>query len=249
MKTLCIIPARGGSKGLPRKNISLLAGRPLISWPIKVALSCDLIERVIVTTDDTEIAECAKNAGAEVPFLRPTELAQDFTTTEATLQYALNEYEAYTGEHFDICVFMTATDVFRSPEWITQAIQALIEDPQIESAFSVHQTTKNYWYKNSDKNWERVMPWMREYSSRQIRQMIFREDTGMACASRALLWREGRRIGDHVHLIPNNLPETSIDIHTDFDLFLAEKAIEYLSEHYPERAALFKEGGDSPPEK
>ncbi|MBT0963465.1 acylneuraminate cytidylyltransferase family protein [Denitromonas iodatirespirans] len=239
MKTICIIPARGGSKGLPRKNIKHLAGRPLIDWPIKAALASGVVDRVFVSTDDAQIAECARAAGADVPFLRPAELAQDLTTTEATLQQALMAYEAHVGNTFELCVFLTATDVFRTPDWITQAVQALIDDPALDSAFAVHQTTKNYWHKTAAGDWARVLPWMRDYSSRQIREKLYREDTGLACASRARLWREGRRIGDRVHLMPNNLPETSIDIHTDFDLFLAEKAIEYLAEHHPERVPLF----------
>ncbi|KAA3652787.1 MAG: acylneuraminate cytidylyltransferase family protein [Proteobacteria bacterium] len=241
MKTLCIIPARGGSKGLPRKNVKRLAGRPLISWPIKAALASRVVDRVFVSTDDPEIAECARAAGADVPFLRPAEFAADLTTTEATLQQALKAYEAHVGQVFDVCVFLTATDVFRRPAWIAEAVQALADDPQLESAFAVHQTTKNYWCRNKAGLWERVLPWMREYSSRQVREKIYREDTGLACATRAQLWRDGRRIGDRVHLMPNDLTETSIDIHTDFDLFLAEKAIEYLSEHHPERVALFAE--------
>lgn len=242
VKTICIIPARGGSKGLPRKNVKRLAGQPLISWPIKAALASRVVDRVVVSTDDAEIAECARAAGADVPFLRPAEFAEDLTTTEATLQQALLAYEAHTAERFDIAVFLTATDVFRQPDWISQSVAALIENPELESAFAVHQTTKNYWHKNTAGDWARVLPWMREYSSRQIREKIYREDTGMACASRAQLWRAGRRIGDRVHLIANDLTETSIDIHSEFDLFLAEKAIEYLAEHYPERVRLFTEG-------
>lgn len=241
MKTICIIPARGGSKGLPRKNIKLLAGQPLISWPIRAALASGVVDRVFVSTDDAQIAECAIAAGAEVPFLRPAEYAEDLTTTEATLQQALIAYETHTNETFDICVFLTATDVFRRPDWIAQAVEVLTGNPDLESAFAAHETTKNYWYKNNTGQWERVLPWMREYSSRQVREKTYREDTGLACASRAKLWRDGRRIGDRVHLIPNALTETSIDIHTDFDLFLAEKAIEYLSEHAPERVPLFTE--------
>lgn len=242
VKTICIIPARGGSKGLPRKNIKMLAGRPLINWPIRAALASQVVDRVFVTTDDEEIAECARVAGADVPFLRPAEFADDLTTTEATLQQALISYEAHVGEAFAICVFLTATDVFRTTGWITEAVQVLSDNPALESAFAVHQTTKNYWHKNKDGDWERVLPWMREYSSRQVREKIYREDTGQACASRAQLWRDGRRIGDRVHLMPNALTETSIDIHTDFDLFLAEKAIEFLAEHHPERVKLFTEG-------
>ena len=80
---------------------------------------------------------------------------------------------------------------------------------------------------------------MREYSNRQVRRAIYREDTGLVCASRAELWRNGRRIGDKVIILPHNETETAIDIHTAFDLFLAEQAITYLKEHQPERVKLF----------
>lgn len=239
LKTLCIIPARGGSKGLPRKNIRPLAGRPLIHWPIRAALASGVVDRVFVSTDDAEIADCARMAGADVPFLRPAALAEDLTTTEATLQQALLAYEAHAGERWDVCVFLTATDVFREPDWIAQAVRALIDTPELESAFAAHRTTKNYWHRTDAGDWARVLPWMRAYSSRQVRASVYREDTGLACASRAQLWRDGRRIGDRVHLIPNDRTETAIDIHTEFDLFLAEKAIEYLAEHEPARVRLF----------
>ena len=239
MKTICIIPARGGSKGLPGKNIKPLAGRPLIAWPIRAALASGVVDRVFVSTDDAQIADCARAAGAEVPFLRPAELAQDLTTTEATLQHALTAFEAHAGERFDVAVFLTATDVFRDPDWIRKAVQALIDDPALESAFAVHETTKNYWHRDGAGAWTRVLPWMRTYSSRQVREKLYREDTGLACASRAQLWRDGRRIGDRVHLIPNARTETCIDIHTEFDLFLAQQAIDYLARHDPARVRLF----------
>ncbi|MBJ7549968.1 cytidylyltransferase domain-containing protein [Marinomonas ostreistagni] len=241
MKTICIIPARGGSKGLPGKNIRVLAGKPLIHWPIKAAIASGVIDDVFVSTDDPDIAEQARLAGALVPFLRPSKFAEDLTTTEDTLQQALLEFEAYSNQKFDIAVFLTATDVFRHPSWIKEAITTLVNNPEIESAFAVHKTTKNYWHKNEEGEWERVLPWMREYSSRQIRNKTYREDTGLTCASRAWLWREGRRIGDKVHLIPNDNSETVIDIHSAFDLFLAQKAIDYLVEHRPERVPLFSE--------
>ena len=241
MKTICIIPARGGSKGLPGKNIKALAGKPLINWPIKAAIASGVVDDVFVSTDDPSIAGHARLAGALVPFLRPSEFAEDLTTTEDTLQNALLEFEAYANQKYDIAVFLTATDVFRHPDWIKAAVTALINNPELESAFAVHQTTKNYWHKNEEGEWERVLPWMRDYSSRQIRNKTYREDTGLTCASRAWLWREGRRIGDKVHLIPNDNSETVIDIHSAFDLFLAQKAIDYLVEHHPERVPLFSE--------
>jgi CMP-N-acetylneuraminic acid synthetase len=239
MKVICIIPARGGSKGLPRKNVKLLAGKPLVSWPVKAALASGVVDKVFVTTDDEEIAQCARDAGASVPFLRPSALAQDTTTTEDTLKQALEEYEAYSSEQYDICVFLTPTDIFRQPEWISQAVNQLKENDDLESVFSASGTHKNYWEQADDGSWNRILPWMREYSNRQVRRKIYREDTGLACASRASLWREGRRIGDKVDIIPNDETETLIDIHTAFDLFLAEQAIAYLKEHHPERAKIF----------
>ena len=172
--------------------------------------------------------------------MRSSKYAEDLTTTEDTLKHALDSYEEYTGKKYDICVFLTATDIFRRVEWIDDAIKTLLDHKDIESAFSANETTKNYWTK-SDNGWDRILPWMREYSSRQIRNKIYREDTGIACASRAELWRQGRRIGDNVHIIPNSFTEVSIDIHTEFDLFMAENAIEYLKINDPDRVSIFME--------
>lgn len=238
MKTICVIPARGGSKGLPRKNVKLLAGHPLIAYPIVAALQSGVCDTVFLSTDDEEIAEAGSRYGATVPFLRPAELAGDLTTTEATLKNALESYEAYSGKSFDCCVFITATDIFRQPTWITDAVRRLQNDLSLESVFAGYGTHKNYWHRNDQGAYERILPWMSTYSSRQIRQTIWREDTGLASASRASLWREGRRIGDKVEIISNGLTETAIDIHDEFDLFLAEKAIEWLRVHAPNRAPV-----------
>ena len=113
MKTIAIICARGGSKGLPRKNVKELDGVPLIGRVVKQAVDQACIDTVIVTTDDQEIATIAKHYGAEIPFIRPSELAEDLTTTEDTLRHALLTYEKMNNTEFDICVFLTATDVFR----------------------------------------------------------------------------------------------------------------------------------------
>lgn len=243
MRTLCIIPARGGSKGLKRKNVRILSGRPLIHWPVMAALKSSCIDDVFVTTDDEEIGEQAIIAGAQVPFLRPKSLAEDLTTTEDTLRNALLEYEAYKGIKYDICVFLTATDIFRDVSWIREAVQVLTQQPDIESAFVAYKTTKNYWLKGEHGKWERVLQWMRDYSSRQVRQAIYREDTGLGCASRSWLWREGRRIGDNVHLIVNSNSETFVDIHEEMDLYMAEMLISYLQRTNGERVNLFMGNG------
>jgi len=90
---VAVIPARGGSKGVPGKNIKLLGGKPLISYVLEAAKKCQLIDRIIVSTDDEQIAEVAKKYGAEVPFMRPAELAEDATPTELVLKHAVEWLE------------------------------------------------------------------------------------------------------------------------------------------------------------
>ena len=227
---IAIICARGGSKGLPGKNLKKLQGHTLVGRAVSHAKQCNLIDDVFVTTDDKSIAHSAREHGADVPFLRPEDLAGDLSTTEETLKHALVEYEKYKSIQYDIAVFITPTDIFRNPEWITQAIQILIDKPHLESVFVGHKTHKNYWEKDPDTgNWSRVRSWMSIYSSRQIRRFIVREDTGLACASRAWLWREGRRIGDNVEIIVNHDDFTGIDIHHQEDLLLAQAALEIRS--------------------
>lgn len=224
-KTIAIIPARGGSKGLKRKNLKLIDGVPLIGRAVLHAKESKDIDKIFVTTDDQEIADCAVKFGAEVPFLRPAELAEDLTTTEKTLQHALLKYEEFTDIKFDICVFLTPTDIFRNPKWISQSIQILKKNIDIESVFVGTRTHKNFWERNDDGSWIRLREWMSEYSSRQVRRFIVREDTGLACASRSWLWRQGRRIGDKVEIILNDDDFTAIDIHTAEDLELANFAM------------------------
>jgi len=227
---ICIIPARGGSKGLPRKNVKKINNEHLISRPIRHAIESNAIGTIIVSTDDPEIAEIAKQSGAIVPFLRPNHLAQDLTTTEDTLQHALISYEDLVKKKFELAVFLTATDIFRNPNWISQAIEKIKNHPDIESVFSGHRTHKNFWEQQEDGTWIRVRDWMKEYSSRQIRRTIVREDTGIASVSRAWLWRDGRRIGDKVLILVNDDDFTGIDIHHEEDLQLANCAIKIRSD-------------------
>ena len=116
-------------------------------------------------------------------------------------------------DKFDICVFLTCTDLFRSESWIDTAIEKLENNKHLESVFVVSKTHKNFW-KIKDNCPERLEEWMKIYSNRQVREPLYREDTGLTCASRSFLWREGRRIGDKVEFIINNNPASMIDIHS-----------------------------------
>ena len=222
---ISIIAGRGGSKGLPGKNVRSLDGEPLIARAVRHAIESGAVGTILVTTDDEEIAEAARKAGALVPFMRPAELAGDLVTVEDTLKHALLTYEAMVGHKYEIAVFLTATDIFRKPEWIRQAVKLLRARPELESVFSGHKTHKNFWEYQANGSWERLRPWMSVYACRQVRRTVVREDTGLACASRAELWRNGRRIGDKVEIIVNDDDYTGIDIHHEEDLLLAQAAI------------------------
>ncbi|MBI04997.1 MAG: acylneuraminate cytidylyltransferase [Pelagibacteraceae bacterium] len=230
-KIICIIPARGGSKGLKDKNIKLVNGHPLIAYPIRTAIQSNLFESILVSTDNKKIASVAKKYGADVPFLRKKKYAKDYSTTEETLKNALNEYETYKKIKYDIGVYMTATDIFRTVLSLKKAVYKLINNRNIDSCFSVRPTHKNYWH-NKNKNLKRILNSMKTYSSRQQKQPIYREDTGLLCASRAKLWRNGKRIGDKVEFIINHNP-IDIDIHSDYDLYLVKKTFEYFKKNKP----------------
>ncbi|MCX7628515.1 MAG: pseudaminic acid cytidylyltransferase [Methylophilaceae bacterium] len=106
---LCVIPARGGSKRIPRKNIRDFCGRPILAYSIAAARACGLFDRVMVSTDDAEIAEVARRHGAEIPFLRPAELADDFTGTNAVVKQAIQWHQAQgMAVEAACCLYATA---------------------------------------------------------------------------------------------------------------------------------------------
>ena len=112
-EVLAIIPARGGSKGIPRKNINLFANFPLISYSIVAALQAESVTRVIVSTDDEEIAAVSRQWGAETPFIRPAELAQDHTTDLPVFQHALQWLKEHEGYPPDLVIHRRPTSPLR----------------------------------------------------------------------------------------------------------------------------------------
>lgn len=133
---IAIIPARGGSKRIPRKNIKLFGGRPMIAWPIAAARECGLFDHVIVSTDDTEIAETARTHGAEVPFLRPAELADDFTPTRAVINHAIRAMEETQGRRVDLACCIYATSGFLQAADLEGAHDLLVGDPTANFVFA-----------------------------------------------------------------------------------------------------------------
>lgn len=136
-QVLALIPARGGSKSIPRKNIRLLAGYPLIAYSIAAGLAATTVTRVLVSTDDPEIAEIARKYGAETPFLRPAELAQDNTPDLPVFQNALQWLDEHEGWQPEIIVQLRPTSPFRRVMHIDQAVYRIIERPEADAVRTV----------------------------------------------------------------------------------------------------------------
>lgn len=133
-KAIAIIPARGGSKRIPRKNIKPFQGKPLIAYSIQTAITSNLFDKIIVTTDDEEIANVAKKYGAEVPFIRPPELSDDFTGTTDVVNHALTWLKDH-GESFDYLCTIYATAPLLQAHYLTEGFEKLKNSDAI-NAFS-----------------------------------------------------------------------------------------------------------------
>ena len=129
---LALIPARGGSKGIPRKNIRSFAGYPLIAWSIAAAKQASCVTRIIVSTDDEEIASVAREVGAETPFLRPAELAQDQTTDLPVFEHALEWLKAQEGYQPEIVIQLRPTSPIRPKDCVDRAVNILLEHEEAD---------------------------------------------------------------------------------------------------------------------
>jgi N-acylneuraminate cytidylyltransferase len=149
LKVLAFIPARGGSKGLPGKNIKNLAGKPLIAWSIEQAKASNIIDRVIVSTDCSKIAEVATQYGAEVPFYRPDNIAGDNATTESAMLHCC-EYLRDRDELPDYIVLIQATSPVRSAGQFDEAL-AYIVNNKFDSLLSVSKSHRFTWKNHANK--------------------------------------------------------------------------------------------------
>jgi pseudaminic acid cytidylyltransferase len=135
MKTVAVIPARIGSKRIPKKNIRRFLGKPMISYSIEAAIKAGVFDKILVSTDSAEIADIAKEYGAEVPFMRPAELSDDHTCTDAVVLHALDWLNTNCGQiDYICCIYSTAP--FVRAEYIRKGLEQIIKD-KATSAFSV----------------------------------------------------------------------------------------------------------------
>lgn len=220
---LGIIPARGGSKSIPKKNLYPLNGKPLISYTIEAAKKAKLLTRFIVSTDCEEIARVAKRYGAEVPYIRPKELATDTALSVDVVKHAVIELENQGHIRYDYIVLLQPTTPLRLPEYIDGAITKLIETG-CDTVITMVDVGANHparMYRIKD---DRLVTIMDEGVSMRPRQELppvyIRSGDVYAC-KRNILFEKGSLIGDDCRAIVIS-PERAVNIDSMQDMVLAE---------------------------
>jgi len=221
-KVVCVIPARGGSKGVPRKNIKQLAGKPLIAYTIEQALQSQYIDRTIVSTEDIEIADISKKYGAEVPFMRPEALSGDQVATVDVLIHAINWLEKEDKYNFDIFVLLHTTTPLRSVQDIDSCI-AMLKDTKADNVFSVTEAHRNPYFNMIELNEQGHVKLVKEgvFSTRQSAPKVFDLNASIYGWWKDVLKKEKKVIlaGSKIYIMPK---ERSVDIDDDFDFRIAE---------------------------
>jgi len=220
---LAIIPARGGSKRLPRKNLMALAGKPLIAWTIEAALKSSLIDYVLVSTDDDEIADVSNEYGAMVPFLRPASLASDSATSNDVILHALDALD----EEFDIALLLQPTSPLRGHYHIDEALERLVLKAA-EGIVSVTPCEHSPLWANTLPADECMNGFLAAKSNRRSQELAqyYRLNGAIYCFKVESIRRnEGVFFGTKVfsYVLPN---ECSIDIDSQFDFDFATFVIE-----------------------
>ena len=226
---LAIIPARGGSKGMPGKNIREFAGKPLIAHSIEASLNCSLITRTVVSTDDDKIADVAMAHGAQV-IRRPDELAADTSLVIDAIRHAVRTVED-GGEDVDIVLLLEPTSPFRRAEDLEKCIQILLENKADSVAtFTDSHVSPNRLWRVSDDTVEPyiegAVPWL----PRQKQPKAY-ELTGQIYAlSKKILYENEESISQLMGRIAAVITprETALDIDTELDFMIAEKVMEHF---------------------
>jgi CMP-N-acetylneuraminic acid synthetase len=224
MNALGVIPARGGSKGIPRKNLIPLLGRPLLAYTLDAARTSSRLARAIVSSDDSEIIDVARELGADVPFVRPVELADDAASSAAVARHALLTIEALEGKTFDAVVLLEPTAPLRVAEDIDAALD-MLQTSDVDSVVSVCRVEAPHPFKMQRVVNGRLKPWQedqwREGRTRQELPPVYFLN-GAVYATRANVLREaGSLWGAETGALIMPL-ERSVNIDSILDVALAE---------------------------
>lgn len=221
MKVLTVIPARGGSKGVPRKNVRSVGGKPLIAWTIEAARESKVLDTFCVSTDDPEIAEVARVWGAEV-LQRPPEIAGDRTPMIEVVRHALSTYEAKQGARFDYFLLLQPTAPMRQGDDIDQALTMLV-DTDADSIVSVYPVEDAHPARMYLIEEGELQPFYQEPpgSLRQDLPKVYHRNGAIYAAKRRLITEAGRLWGGR--MVPYVMPkERSVNIDDLQDLAIAD---------------------------
>lgn len=218
---LCVIPARGGSKRIPKKNIRLFCGKPIIEWSIKAALSSKCFDKVIVSTDCEEISSLSKKIGAEVPFLRPKSLSDDYTPTIPVINHAIEYMQKKHGEiELVCCIYATAP--FIESKYIKEGLRKLI-DQKANFAFSVTSfpfPIQRAIKLNPENKSQMFFPDNFNKRSQDLEQSF--HDAGQFCWGKSSAWLENKGVFDN-NAVPIIIPRYKVqDIDNEEDWIRAE---------------------------
>lgn len=224
MRVLALIPARGGSKGIPRKNIAPLGGKPLIAWTIAAARSATRVSRVVVSTDDAEIADVARAAGAEVPFLRPAEISNDAAPALPVIVHAVGWLEANGGWSAEAVVYLQPTSPFRDAADIDAAIASL-QDGAADTIVSVvevpHNMSPSSLMEVRDGWLSFMVPPEQRQFRRQAKQRLFARNGPAILLNRRSVIDNGELYGERIAAY--EMPRlAALDIDEPEDLAVAE---------------------------
>lgn len=227
---LAIVPARGGSKTIPGKNIKKLHGKPLIAWTIEPALECNFLDKIIVSTDDHEISEISKKYGADVPFLRPNEISEDNSPTIDAVIHTLDSLKN-SGFNPDVIVLLQPTSPLRTVKDIETALKLFFKDKTCNSVVSVSEYDHSpYWSLKIEKGY--LKPSFGDKYFRMRRQdlpNLYIPNGSIYISSTKDLKKFRGFFGDKI--IPYVMPkERSVDIDTIMDFKLAELILGELNE-------------------
>lgn len=226
MKFLAVIPARGGSKGVPKKNIKLLGKKPLIEYTINDAKNSKLLTEIVVSTDDQEIAIEAEIAGCKPPFIRPDEFAQDTSTSLELVQHAIAFFESQ-NIFFDAVCLLQPTNPFRGKGFIDEAIQKFISSKS-DSLISVlpipHEFNPHWAFEEDETGLLQIATGEKNIITRrqELPKTFFRD--GSVYITKTAVVKNGSLYGESIAYIENN-PQFHVNIDTMEDWEKAEKLL------------------------
>ena len=207
---IALVPVQG--KPLYRKR---LGGKPLLVHTLDAAKQSRLVERIIGSTEDPDLAELARGEGAEAPFLRPQELAGSDVPLERVLQHAVDSIEESEGRAVDVAV------LFRPPGLIDRIVETLL-DQDLDSVFVAFEETASFWFQDN----RGLMPIGESgHAPRSARKPIYREISGMVCATRGEVIKRGDRLGYRVGMVPIRGISGRVDVRSKLDLEIAESLL------------------------